>query len=161
MELKELIQNIYDYYNEFYDSKIRNIHIGEAFVEVAAYFLKQRYYVESIDYAPPKGINLIVKFEKSGNKCAVQVAEHIKSEKDIDEKTLEEFIKASEQCDIARRMLILFDCPLSGQEIKDFLITDEIGEVITEVDIDKKNIDWQYCWKTIKSDLIYSFLRHS
>ena len=58
-------------------------------------------------------------------------------------------------------MLILFDCPLSGQEIKDFLITEEIGEVITEVDIDKKNIDWQYCWKKIKSDLIYSFLRHS
>ena len=93
MELKELIQNIYDYYNELYDSKIRNIYIGEVFVEVAAYFLKQKYYVESIDYAPPKGINLIVKFEKSGNKCAVQVAEHIKSEKDIDKKPLKNLLR--------------------------------------------------------------------
>ena len=117
---------------------------------VAAYFVRRSYYVESIDFEPPKGIDLVFKC-KSGNKYAVQVAEHIESEEDLGKETLEDFIGASEDLNIpsARRMLILFDCPLSDQEIEDFLKADEIGQVITGSDIGKKNIDWQECWDQI------------
>lgn len=120
-------------------------------MEVAAYFLERTCSVRSMDFEPTKGIDLIVKLE-NGNKYAVQVVEHIKSGEDLDEEAIEDFIRASKRYGIAsaKRVLILFDCPLSNQEIEDFLKTGDVGIVMTEADMCKEDIDWQDCWRRIR-----------